>query len=461
MSFPSLCLHILPSPSTLFSPTPFPTSESWSINPPNQKQFDALNRTVHERLLVFQRQRQQQQFSSPSTNGTNSSSSLPTPPLYDPDPQKLFAHLADAWSHWKSLPDQQKYDAWQLEILRSYSRAEELRKRAESDLEAAKREIEQLRSARCSGTWPVAAPAPTENPLHVPTDTMKQLGRHGLDVSNWDYDRLIEKWRNVVRDNRKTSNGMSAQRALCSPSGPQTGTSSSSANCMNGHQFYTVNGNGGNCPSGNAKTGNPIFSAPSTRTNSLQSADNSVEGDDDASDDDADADVDAEDATPGATVHINGPQHQQPPHSQAGHAQHHPPQPQHQQQQTPAAASSVWARHAQNINQPHPQNHNHSNHHMQHSQHQHPHPHPQHPQHPPLLQHAHSHAHHLPQHYNPHTARHPPLMLSPTKMDHAGSGVSGVGGVGGVSGVSGVGIGGVMPMDGIEGSADGFLQYGI
>ncbi|KAF1807967.1 hypothetical protein P152DRAFT_406391, partial [Eremomyces bilateralis CBS 781.70] len=49
-NFPGLCLRILEPPPTLFSATPFAMSSSCSISPPGPNQYDALVRTVRERL---------------------------------------------------------------------------------------------------------------------------------------------------------------------------------------------------------------------------------------------------------------------------------------------------------------------------------------------------------------------------------------------------------------------------
>ncbi|KAK8211252.1 hypothetical protein BKA81DRAFT_299942, partial [Phyllosticta paracitricarpa] len=127
LSFPSLCLHILPAPATLFAPSPFPTTESWSITPPGQKQFEALQRNVRDRLM--QRQRHLQLYGntatfSASTPSASASSPLPTPPLggIEPEPGRLFAHLQEAFNHWKTMPEKQRQETWALEILRSYTR---------------------------------------------------------------------------------------------------------------------------------------------------------------------------------------------------------------------------------------------------------------------------------------------------------------------------------------------------
>ncbi|KAF2870354.1 hypothetical protein BDV95DRAFT_496680 [Massariosphaeria phaeospora] len=235
LNFPSLCLRILPPPSTLFAAAPFPTNESWSISPPGQKQLEALNRQVRERLLAHQRQKQiNQAYPSgpPSVASSAADSPLPTPPLFDPDPQKLFCHIADAFSHWIRQPEQVRHDHWQIEILRSYARANDLRREAELNLENARREIEHLKANR----WTAAPPELSPFSFSLGTETVKELGKHGIDFRNWDYDRLIDKWRNIVRDTKNASvAGMAAQKPL-----PQSARSLSMAS-IPAPSFATVN----------------------------------------------------------------------------------------------------------------------------------------------------------------------------------------------------------------------------
>jgi hypothetical protein len=216
LNFPSLCLQILPAPSTLFSPTPFPTSESWSISPPGQKQFEALNGQVRERLLAQQRQRQIHQVFPSGTHSNASSvtnSPLPTPPLFDgPDPQKLFGHIADAYSHWVQQGDKVKQELWQIEILRSYARADDRRRETEVQLENARRETEYLKANR----WTSGVSDISPITISLGKDTTKELGKYGMDFRNWDYDRLIDKMRGIIREGKAAPAppGMVAQQPL-------------------------------------------------------------------------------------------------------------------------------------------------------------------------------------------------------------------------------------------------------
>ena len=221
LNFPSLCLEILSAPATLFSPTPFATPDSWATTPPGPKQLEALHRQVRERLLAQQRQRQ---ISHVYPSGVSDPASpLPTPPLFDPDPQRLFGHIADAYSHWSRQTDKTRQECWQTEILRCYVRADDRRCEAEVQLENARREIEHLKASR----WTSGAPEPPVITINLGSGTVTELGKYGMDFRNWDYDRLIDKWRGLIREGRAGS-GMAAQKPL--PGGHVTSRSGSVAN---------------------------------------------------------------------------------------------------------------------------------------------------------------------------------------------------------------------------------------
>jgi hypothetical protein len=144
--------------------------------------------------------------SAPSTT----TSPLPTPPLFDPDPQRLFGHIADAYNHWTLQSDKTRQECWQIEILRCYARAHDRTRETEVQLENARREIEYLKSNR----WTAGATDLSPISINLGTDTARELAKHGMDYRNWDYDRLIEKWRTAIRENKASVSGMAGQRPL-------------------------------------------------------------------------------------------------------------------------------------------------------------------------------------------------------------------------------------------------------
>lgn len=346
LSFPSLCLRILPAPSTLFSPSPFPTPESWSILPPGQKQFEALNRQVRERLLNIQRQRQINQVypqGQQSTASSAASSPLPTPPLFDPDPQRLFGHIAEAYSHWSRQAEQTRQECWQVEILRSFARAEDRRRETEVQLENARREIEYLKTSR----WTSGAPDVSPVSINLGMDTVKELGKYGMDFRNWDYDRVVEKCKTAIRESRASVSGMAAQKAL--PNGPASTRSCSMASLP--AQPFATTVPSRQCSPMKVEASLP-YTAPPTVNGDVDIGSDQI----DAEGDDDDEDIDLTPHTTSEEDPMNHIQHQvsaQPHHQVQHHVIPLQPTPIHPSQQTqphmhnPMHVSQAQVQHAQ------------------------------------------------------------------------------------------------------------------
>lgn len=205
LTFPSLCLKILPPPPTLSSPSPFPTHENWPIGPPGAKQWEALQRTIKEKVTAHERATQL--FSgSPVSSSVQPSMEL----------GRLQNHLNLSYHHWQGITDRQRQEAWQLEILRVYSTAEEGRKNLQKKLDVAMRandqlrkELEDMRHARDFGEpLPVTALPP------VAAGTASKMLEDGSDAQQWDYDSLLDKWKDAIKEGRRTTHGMAAQRRL-------------------------------------------------------------------------------------------------------------------------------------------------------------------------------------------------------------------------------------------------------
>ncbi|RAQ99509.1 P-loop containing nucleoside triphosphate hydrolase protein [Stemphylium lycopersici] len=335
-NFPSLCLHILPAPSTLFSPTPFATAESWSIAPPGQKQFEALNKQVRERLLAYQRQRHINHVypsggsnpNAPSSSSTTTSP-LPTPPLFDHDPQRLFGHIADAFHHWTQHSDKTRQEYWQIEILRCYARANDSKRETEVQLEHARREIDYLKANRWTSGGPDVSPVS----INLSSDTTRELAKHGMDYRNWDYDRLIDKWRTAIRENRSSVSGLAAQKPLPT----DASTRSCSMTSQPTQAFAAINQPRQSSPI-KVETSMP-FNPPGTVSGEMGNDQVDAEGDDDD---------DEIDLTPQTNEEEDSMHHMQ---HQAHRQSLHHPQPQHNHstplQPTPPHHSQQFQSHMQ------------------------------------------------------------------------------------------------------------------
>ncbi|KAK4634260.1 hypothetical protein CLAFUW4_01308 [Fulvia fulva] len=206
LSFPGLCLAILPPPGTLFSPTPFPSAESWTLGPPGLRQFEAMNRFLNERIAAKRKN------------------------IHIPDSVafKHHSHLSGAWEHWQSMTDTDRTSAWTLEILRSFTRASDQTRQLRSQLEQAQHhtrhlEAEYERLSQCQLPREYLMHPP--NTLPVPQNVLREMNtstfRSGVAETNYDAGELLSKWRTTIRQTTRPLKTSQQQ--------PQQGTASSSS----------------------------------------------------------------------------------------------------------------------------------------------------------------------------------------------------------------------------------------
>ncbi|KAF2209398.1 hypothetical protein CERZMDRAFT_87075 [Cercospora zeae-maydis SCOH1-5] len=190
LSFPGLCLAILPRPGTLYSPTPFASAESWTIGAPGLRQYEAMTRFVNERI-----NRRQQ---------------------HDPVPDSVLfkhhTHLSGAWEHWEGLSESDRASAWQLEVLRSFARAQERREQLQFEIDRLHQhnrhlEAEYDRLSRCQLPREYLTHPP--NTIPVPRAVMKEVNSSSANLAaaqaDYNVEALISKWRSTIRASTRTS----------------------------------------------------------------------------------------------------------------------------------------------------------------------------------------------------------------------------------------------------------------
>lgn len=327
--------------------------------------------------------------------------------------------------------DKTRQEYWQIEILRCYARANDSRRETEVQLENARREIEYLKANR----WTSGAPDISPVSITLGAETARELSKQGMDFRNWDFDRLVDKWRAVVRENQSASSGMAVQKQL-----PDSRNYSMAS--LPQQPFAAMNMPDQESPT---KMGAVMpFSAPATVNGESDQVD--AEGDDD----DEDLDLDSSALPDDESKYQQHPQPQHP--MQVSHGLPlqptpiHPSQQLHSHMQAPMhvtqaqaqasiqaqahaqvqaqahAQAQAWAAARQHMNQS--RNQNYSPHQHQHQQMS---PHPQHTQHMGSAT----------------NSRRPSVMMDPHVMN-----------TGGMTGSMGMPTG----MEGIEGHQDQYLR---
>lgn len=266
MNFPSLCLHILPPPPALFSMTPFASSDSWPLNSPAHTQLEAVKRQIGQRI-------QQRRANLP-----------------DAEIQKLQMHLQDAWNHWYQLPDKEKTATWQVEVLRAYVRAGQIAQEKEAQLAKAHQDLEHLQEQYgqlCRHQLPreVMLHPPSTLPVNSAT-LLEEVSSKDAQDRVWDYDRLIDRWRRVVKATKSTA-GRTPDDHGSTPAAP-VDKSLIAVSHLTPSSSFEVRGTRSQLPNGHQ----PEPSAPRRPPNDSNQDD---EDDEDDDDDDADADADADD----------------------------------------------------------------------------------------------------------------------------------------------------------------------
>lgn len=188
LTFPGLCLALLPPPPTLFSSTPFGQAHTWSLSPPGEKQYTAMQRVMSEKVAVVR-------------NGNPDN--LPDSTIF-----RYQVHLQGAWEHWQLLSESDRATAWNLEMSRMVVKEKEKKTSLQSELEQAHQRIRHLeaeydRLSRCQLPREYLLYPPRTMP--VSDSTIREM--RNVDNSNnpgaydndYDPDALICKWKNAIR----------------------------------------------------------------------------------------------------------------------------------------------------------------------------------------------------------------------------------------------------------------------
>ncbi|KAL4810835.1 hypothetical protein BDV18DRAFT_128075 [Aspergillus unguis] len=208
-TFPSLCLQLLPSPPTLFTPSPFPSSSSFPLEPPGPDHHGMVRQAIRAKI---------EQWQSDQLSAENSS--LPGKSGLGMDPSAIqrnaqqheelsLRHLELAFKHWVSLPHESRQEAWQLEIMRAFARESEKRKSLDDQLARVQQEANQLRNQvekLGSCQWPREFALFPPETLPLPREVARELDAKESQISpgsaRWDYENVVAKWKRVVSHDR-------------------------------------------------------------------------------------------------------------------------------------------------------------------------------------------------------------------------------------------------------------------
>ncbi|KAI6244649.1 hypothetical protein HI914_07327 [Erysiphe necator] len=148
MDFPALCLHCLLPPPTLNTSTPIPSPTSWSLSPPDNSQYQAIRNhftsLFHNYRMSFSftsavpKQEisfpTQNQLPTSADNKDVASSSINAANKLE---LKVNEHIQAIYRAWQALPSSNQSEIWTLSLARSIAMKS-------YQIESLKREVERL-----------------------------------------------------------------------------------------------------------------------------------------------------------------------------------------------------------------------------------------------------------------------------------------------------------------------------
>jgi len=208
-TFPSLCLHLLPPPPSLFASHPFSSPTSFPLQAPGGEHLDIIRQALRSKVAQWQAD---QLAADPALLSRYSGVALDNEMVYRTAQQHeeiSFRHLDLAFNHWSTLPQEARRDAWQLEITRAFVRELEKRKSSDEKLARMEQEANQLRAqverlGACQ--WPREFALFPPDTLPLPRDIAREMDSKESHISpdsaRWDYDNVVAKWKRVVMHDR-------------------------------------------------------------------------------------------------------------------------------------------------------------------------------------------------------------------------------------------------------------------
>lgn len=205
-NFPALCLRILSPPAALFSTTPLATPDSWPLSLPNESHLSSIQHHLIKRIS-------QVQVDINKTGPLNADGHMARPmqmhQYHQSEFRPYFDHMEGVYQQWQSLSEPQRMEIWRLETLRAYAQEREHKHEVQLRLDNLQTDnqrlciqLEEFRARQHN--WQQTGSADL-TPPPLPKTITQSLISHGVDLRDWDYEKLIAKYRPKVQKTRRQS----------------------------------------------------------------------------------------------------------------------------------------------------------------------------------------------------------------------------------------------------------------
>ncbi|KAL8715820.1 MAG: hypothetical protein Q9220_000487 [cf. Caloplaca sp. 1 TL-2023] len=176
--------------------------EAWPLDPPGPAQHEYLKRFNFAKLQEWKARMTEE-------NVQGEQARVGDQQLNDNLAKEEAAyqqHFASAYTAWLKLPPEKKQEEWRLECQKAYAEEYDRHQDARDRLDQLEQEIVYLRGqldpSKNDQTSLSFLPSP---PIPISRTTSAALSsQQARDLHHWDYDRLLEKWKQRVQQQRST-----------------------------------------------------------------------------------------------------------------------------------------------------------------------------------------------------------------------------------------------------------------
>ncbi|KAL8736711.1 MAG: hypothetical protein Q9166_000077 [cf. Caloplaca sp. 2 TL-2023] len=222
LGFPGLCLRCMPPPRSMSSHHSNLGQETWPLDPPGPAEFEYMKRYVFAKL---------QEWKAKIAQGDHSINQ-------DADLDQQLSdnlaneeathqkHCAQAYGNWQKLTPEKKQEQWRLECQKAYAEEYDRHQGTRERLDQLEQELHRLRD-RLDQQRSGQVPSDLEiSSMPLSRTTMAAVRPQEVhNLQHWDYDRLLEKWRHRIQQQRSTQHPLPTVPSW-SLSRPQNGTPS-------------------------------------------------------------------------------------------------------------------------------------------------------------------------------------------------------------------------------------------
>ncbi|KAI4172797.1 MAG: hypothetical protein LQ343_003389 [Gyalolechia ehrenbergii] len=224
LSFPGLCLRCMPPPRSMSSHHSNLGQETWRLEHPGPAEYEYMKRYVFAKLQEWKARVTQDEQQSGSSGDIDQH-------LMDnlaKDEIIHQQHFEQAYSNWQTLAQERKEAEWRLECQKAYAEEYDRHRDTRERLDQLEQEIHHLqKQLNQEKNGHISSSILEVTPMPLSRTTINSFSpQQARDLQLWDYDRLLDKWKQRIQQQRSVQHPLPTVGPWSSNNTPMDGASS-------------------------------------------------------------------------------------------------------------------------------------------------------------------------------------------------------------------------------------------